>query len=71
MLREPVSSSNLQSVGYDEFNNILEIEFNNNTIYQYYGVSPHIHNGLMSSSSHGAYFDRYVKNGGYRYKKIR
>ena len=71
MLREPVSSSNLQSVGYDEFNNILEIEFNNNTIYQYYGVSPHIHNGLMNNPSHGTYFDRYIKNGGYRYKKIR
>lgn len=33
MERENVSSSNLASVGYDEENEILEIEFNHGGIY--------------------------------------
>ena len=71
MERKRVSSSNLASVGYDPETKTLEIEFLNGGLYQYFNVPESIYNGLMAASSHGSYFDQYVKKGGYRYKKIR
>lgn len=71
MDRVRVSSSNLASVGYDPENKILEIEFQNDSIYQYFNVPSNIYSGLMSAASHGRYFDAYIKKGGYRYKQVR
>jgi len=36
MERQYVTSSNLQSLGYDPTSKTLEIEFNDGAIYQYY-----------------------------------
>jgi hypothetical protein len=71
MNRVAVTSSNLSSVGYDEASATLEIEFNNGGVYEYYNVPSNIHEGLMNAASHGQYFDKYIKNGGYKYRKIR
>jgi hypothetical protein len=71
MVRTPVSSSNLRSVGYDPHTATLEIEFNSGSIYEYYNVPESIYQGLMTASSHGQYFDRSVKKAGYRYRQIR
>ncbi|EPE1183623.1 KTSC domain-containing protein [Providencia stuartii] len=49
MNRVPVSSSNLQSVGYDPATHVLEIAFHSGGIYQYLNVPAHIHTGLMSA----------------------
>lgn len=38
MDRTPVSSTNLKSVGYDAVNRVLEIEFHDGGIYQYFNV---------------------------------
>lgn len=70
MDRTPVSSSNLSSVGYDEKERILEIEFNNGGVYQYYNVPSRIHSELMNASSHGKYFHRNIKEE-FRYEQIR
>lgn len=37
MVRYPVSSSRMRSVGWE--NNVLEIEFNDGSVYQYFNVS--------------------------------
>jgi len=71
MKRQQVTSSNLASVGYDEENSVLEIEFNHGGIYQYFDVPVRIFTNLMNASSHGQYFDRVIKKGGYLFKKIR
>jgi hypothetical protein len=71
MGRVRVSSSNLAPVGYDPNEKILEIEFHNGGIYQYYNVPEHLYRGLMAASSHGSYPDTYIKKAGYRYRKIR
>lgn len=71
MNRTPVSSSNLRSVGYDAEARTLEVEFLNGGLYRYSGVPSSVHLGLMSASSHGAYFDRYVKKAGFLCAKIR
>ncbi|MGE0681946.1 MAG: KTSC domain-containing protein [Candidatus Binatia bacterium] len=71
MNRTSVSSSNLKSVGYDPSTRTLEIEFLDGGLYQYSGVPQPVYAGLMSASSHGSYFDAYVKKAGYPYRKIR
>jgi hypothetical protein len=70
MNRVSVSSSNLRSVGYNEEEQILEIEFNGGRVYQYFNVPPKIHNGLMAASSHGKYFHRNIKDT-YSYDQIK
>lgn len=69
MIRQPVSSSNLRSVGYDPTTRALEIEFNSGAIYRYDGVPANVHAGLMSASSHGSYFHENIK-GRYPYRRI-
>lgn len=69
MERKPVSSSNIASIGYDENTSTLEIEFLNNSIYQYFDVPQHIYNDLMQADSQGQYLAQNIK-GVYRYSKI-
>jgi hypothetical protein len=70
MMRQPVSSGNLQSVGYDPNSQILEVEFNSGSIYQYTGVPGSVYQGLMGASSHGSYFAQNIRDR-YPYTRIR
>lgn len=70
MERQYVSSSNIASIGYDANNMVLEVEFLNGSIYQYYDVPQIIYDGLMAADSHGKYLAAYIKKGGYRYTRI-
>lgn len=70
MERQYVSSSNIASIGYDVDNMVLEVEFLNGSIYQYYDVPQIIYDGLMAADSHGKYLAAYIKKGGYRYTRI-
>ena len=70
MDREPVESSNLASVGYDESSSTLEIEFRHGDIYQYSAVPLSVYQGLMSASSKGQYFDQNIKKAGYPYARV-
>jgi hypothetical protein len=69
MERESVRSSNLKSVGYDDTNQILEIEFHHGGVYQYFGVSENVYDELMSANSKGSYFSSNIKNF-YRTQKL-
>lgn len=69
MIRQPVRSSNVRSVGYDPTTRTLEIEFNTWAIQRYDGVSVDVHAGLMSASSHGSYFYQNIM-GRYPYRRI-
>ncbi|MFA7615500.1 MAG: KTSC domain-containing protein [Weeksellaceae bacterium] len=69
MERKSVTSSNIASIGYDEASSTLEIEFLNNSIYQYFDVPQHIYRDLMQADSHGKYLAQNIK-GVYRYSKV-
>ncbi|NSJ90154.1 KTSC domain-containing protein [Coprococcus sp. MSK.21.13] len=69
MQRTRVSSSNVYSIGYDSSSSILEVQFNNGSIYQYSNVPYSIYQGLMSATSHGSYLHAHVK-GIYPYRRI-
>lgn len=62
MIRQPVSSSDLHSVGYDPITMVLEIEFNSGGVYAYSGVPAAIHSSLMAAGSHGQYFHAFIKD---------
>ena len=62
MRRQLVSSSKLQSVGYDPQNRILEIAFHGNGVYQYEDVSQDIYTELMAAPSKGRYFAERIRD---------
>lgn len=62
MVRTPVSSSTICTIGYDPDSTVLEIEFNSGAVYQYSGVPKGEYDGLMAAASHGTYFNANIKN---------
>ncbi len=56
MDRKKISSSSIRSVGYDERNQVLEVEFNDGRVTQYSGVSAELHRRLVSAPSIVSYF---------------
>lgn len=69
MIRDPVPSSNLASVGYDDATQTLEIEFSNGTIYQYYNVNSPLFEQLMQAPSKGQFLNVYIRNA-YPYSRV-
>lgn len=69
MERSPVSSSNVESVGYEKDSETLEVEFKNGTLYQYFDVPQQIFDGLISADSVGGYLAQNIK-GVYRYSRV-
>lgn len=69
MRRQPVSSSNLYSVGHEPETSTLEIEFRGRRIYQYSNVPAQVYDELMGAGSHGQYFHRHIRDV-YPYRKI-
>jgi len=62
MDREPVSSSNILSAGYDPASETLEIEFKDGSLYQYYNVGDHLYEQFTHAPSKGQFFNVYIKN---------
>ena len=62
MEKQSVSSSNVQSIGYDSRQQTLEIEFSNGSIYQYYNVPDSLHDRIMQAPSKGWFLNTYIKN---------
>jgi hypothetical protein len=62
MDRNPVGSSNIVSVGYDEPTQTLEIEFSSGMIYQYYNVTAALVEQMMQAPSKGQFLNTYIRN---------
>ncbi len=69
MEREQVSSSNLKSIGYDINTSILEVEFKNGRVYQYFNVPINVYNALINASSIGKYLNSNIV-GVYKYTEL-
>jgi hypothetical protein len=61
MNRQPVSSSNIASIGYEAALQILEVEFLNGSIYHYLNVPQPEYDALMAAASHGGYLNANIK----------
>ena len=68
--RTPVASSSILSVGYDEDENALEIEFQSGGIYRYADVPHDTYEELLRARSHGSYFHENLR-GQYDYHRVR
>ena len=66
----PVCSSMAASVGYDFDREVLQIEFNNGTVYQYSDIEPETWIELQSTDSIGEFYNHEIK-GNYPSEKIR
>ncbi len=69
MIRQPVDSSTLRSVGYDPRPGILEIEFANGSVYQYLDTPAMVYQELMTAPSLRDYFVRQIRDR-YPYRKV-
>ena len=63
MERQPVKSSNVKAVGYDEVKKVLEVEFKSGGIYQYAGVQPEMYTDLLAAESIGRFVSQVVRAG--------
>ncbi|MEO6602964.1 MAG: KTSC domain-containing protein [Polyangiaceae bacterium] len=61
MVRTPVESSSVASVGYDRAKCELEIEYLNGRTYRYLQVPPAAYRLLMQAPSVGEYVNRVIK----------
>lgn len=66
MIRYSVSSSRMRAVGWE--NNVLEIEFNDHSVYQYYDVTEQEYLNFINSSSLGRALSQLDKV--HRYSRI-
>ena len=69
MERIKVESSNISSIGYDEQNQILEVEFYDFRVFQYIGVPLEVYTNLMEAPSKGQFFARAIRSK-YKYRRI-
>lgn len=69
MNREPVASSTIIAIGYDEQSQTLEIEFKTGSVYQYYNVTQALFEQLMQANSKGQFLAYQIKNS-YPYSRV-
>ncbi len=65
-----VKSRDIALVGYDTASEILEVVFRAGGVYRFQKVPEYVYQELMSASSHGTYFQHYIKNT-FSYEKVR
>lgn len=69
MQRIPVESSDIVSIGYDPKSRVLEIEFKENRVYQYFDVEQRVYDLFLKADSYGEYFYAHI-NKHYRYERV-
>lgn len=62
MPRIPVESSHIAAIGYEPSQFLLEIEFDDGSVYQYGRVPAHVYAGFFHAASKGGYFHQYILN---------
>lgn len=68
MQRQWVESSAIASVGYDRGRGVLEVEFKNGGVYQYFKVQENDVEQLLTAGSHGQFFSKQIRD---RYRSRR
>ena len=68
MNRKSVKSSNIVSVGYNEVDKILEVEFIRSGVYKYFDVPKNVYEAFITAPSIGKFLHSKIK-GIYNFKK--
>lgn len=71
---QPVTSSQIQAIGYDDATKTLAVQFHGKagpgSTYHYADVPAQKFEELKKAESIGKYFGAHIKNGGYKYAKV-
>lgn len=70
MKRVAVSSRSLRELGYDPDAQVLEVRFNNGSLYRYEQVPAEAVQALLEADSLGRYFNQVFKPQHYRYQRV-
>lgn len=57
-----VDSTTLRTVGYNAERQLLQLEFQNRSVYQYFQVPEVIYLKLIQAASKGSYFNRNIRS---------
>jgi|SRR3954465_7910486 hypothetical protein len=66
--RVSITSDCITSVGYQWPTHVLEIEFTNGSVYQYFNVPSTVYRRLLCAESHGTFFNEEIKDA-YEYQE--
>jgi hypothetical protein len=69
MLRSPVNSTAIASVGYDQPRAILELEYIDGDVYRYFDVPKALYRALLDAASIGQFVNAEIK-GVFRYERV-
>lgn len=69
MQRVLVESTTLGSAGHDDQSAVLELQFRNGAVYQYFLVPRSVYGDLLSARSKGGYFNQNIR-GRFPYQRI-
>jgi hypothetical protein len=69
IVREPMSSTNVASVGYDEQSETLEVEFANGSVYQYFNVGLALYEQFRTAPSKGQFLNSNIRSS-YPYSRV-
>jgi hypothetical protein len=58
---QPVQSSNLKAVGYDNDSQTMAVQFLNGNIYHYDAVPQSVYDNFMADDSKGSFFSKFVR----------
>jgi hypothetical protein len=56
-----VDSTTIRTIGYDAKRQLLQIEFQNHSVYQYFDVPEAVYEELIQSPSKGTYFNQCIR----------
>jgi KTSC domain len=69
MQRMLVESTTLGSAGHDAQSAVLELQFRNGAVYQYFLVPQRVYRDLLCADSKGGYFNQNIR-GRYPYQRV-
>ena len=71
MERQEVDSFGLTSVGYDEKEQVMEVEFKRTGgVYLYFDIPKNVYEGLFSAECIDRYFLRHIKRKEFEWRRI-
>ena len=71
MTRQPVQSSDVVSIGFDDELSMMEIEFHTGSIYLYHDVPRDFYMELATAPSIGEFVNRVLKRAGFAYERVK
>lgn len=61
MNRQPINSSNIESAGYDEETQVMEVAFLNGGVYRYSNVPKSVWEAFLNGNTPGEYFYHFIR----------